>query len=542
MKTPKLSNILLAIFLLLFTTCKDREITNPFDTACPKEVFTPSDFKAEQKGAAVQLSWKQANTKISGFVINRNENDGTFNEIARVDKAMMVWSENNIVGGKKYGYQLYAYAGENLSNPRIVNLTPITGAIVTTSPEASGITTNSAVLGGNVSDSGGASVIERGFCYSNSPSPTTSNTKIVIGIGLGEFIGTISGLTPNTTYYAKAYAINSQGTAYGKEITFKTVPLFISITPPFLDVPKDGGSFIFSISSNIDWQAASDQSWCKLNTTVGNGNSTLVVTYSANPEVGNRLATLTFSGIGISNQIVNLNQTGTEPFKLTVIPESQSVSYRKGQAIFSISSNVGWTATSDQAWCTINSEGSFNSPIIANFNENTTGSKRTASITVKASGLTDQKVLLIQRPFEVNVALANNGAIATAISSGYYDGITHIPAYAIDGDSISYWSSQWDMPAWVQVQFSKTYSISTVGVWWGGCQHTFSISLSIDGNSWTVVVPSRLSGYNQGTPIHELYDITPMNAKYIKCNITSTNAPWSWIFQSILHELEAYGK
>lgn len=117
----------------------------------------------------------------------------------------------------------------------------------------------------------------------------------------------------------------------------------------------------------------------------------------------------------------------------------------------------------------------------------------------------DKTILLTQRPFQINVALANHGAVATAIiSAGYYDGITHTPVYPIDGDSISYWSSQWDMPAWVQVQFDKIYSISSVGVWWGNCQHTFSISLAFDGVNWTVVVPSRLSGYNQGAPVHEL--------------------------------------
>ncbi len=72
MKTLKPSNIILAIILpLLLITCKEREITNPFDAACPKEIFTPSDFKAEQKGAAIQLSWKQTNTNISGFESRR---------------------------------------------------------------------------------------------------------------------------------------------------------------------------------------------------------------------------------------------------------------------------------------------------------------------------------------------------------------------------------------------------------------------------------------------------------------------------------------
>lgn len=36
--------ILLAISMVILSNCKDREITNPFDAACPKDVFTPSEL------------------------------------------------------------------------------------------------------------------------------------------------------------------------------------------------------------------------------------------------------------------------------------------------------------------------------------------------------------------------------------------------------------------------------------------------------------------------------------------------------------------
>lgn len=87
---------------------------------------------------------------------------------------------------------------------------------------ATNITSNSATLGGNITSDGNATVTERGVCYSISPNPTTANTKLVIGSGTGSFTQSASGLTSNTTYYMRAYAINSQGTAYGNEVNFKT--------------------------------------------------------------------------------------------------------------------------------------------------------------------------------------------------------------------------------------------------------------------------------------------------------------------------------
>ena len=88
---------------------------------------------------------------------------------------------------------------------------------------SSGITTTSATSGGNVSATGGATVTSRGVVWSTSPNPTVSlSTKTNDGSGPGVFTSSISGLTPSTLYYYRAYATNSAGTAYGSEFTFTT--------------------------------------------------------------------------------------------------------------------------------------------------------------------------------------------------------------------------------------------------------------------------------------------------------------------------------
>lgn len=92
--------------------------------------------------------------------------------------------------------------------------------VQTTSP--SSITTNSATCGGNVTSDGGASIIQRGVCYSTSQNPNTSNQIVTSGTGIGSFTCNLTGLTANTTYYVRAYAINSVGTAYGEQKSFTT--------------------------------------------------------------------------------------------------------------------------------------------------------------------------------------------------------------------------------------------------------------------------------------------------------------------------------
>lgn len=88
---------------------------------------------------------------------------------------------------------------------------------------ATSMTTSSAYSGGNITFDGGAAVTARGVCWSTSQTPTTSNSKTSNGTGTGNFTSNITGLTANTTYYVRAYAINSAGTAYGAQQSFTTL-------------------------------------------------------------------------------------------------------------------------------------------------------------------------------------------------------------------------------------------------------------------------------------------------------------------------------
>jgi hypothetical protein len=93
---------------------------------------------------------------------------------------------------------------------------------VTTAPVTS-ITSSMATSGGNITNNGGAAITARGVCWSTSPNPTiTLSTKTSDGTGSGVFTSNITGLTTTTVYYVRAWATNSEGTAYGNEISFTT--------------------------------------------------------------------------------------------------------------------------------------------------------------------------------------------------------------------------------------------------------------------------------------------------------------------------------
>ncbi len=88
--------------------------------------------------------------------------------------------------------------------------------------DVSGITANTATAGGIVVSDGGSQVTARGVCWSTNQSPTLNDDFTTDGSGTGTFVSNLSGLSPSTTYYVRAYATNSVGTAYGNQVSFTT--------------------------------------------------------------------------------------------------------------------------------------------------------------------------------------------------------------------------------------------------------------------------------------------------------------------------------
>jgi hypothetical protein len=100
---------------------------------------------------------------------------------------------------------------------------PVIVATVSTSAVTS-ITQTTASGGGNVTADGNGDVTARGIVWGTTTAPTVSlTTKTSSGSGLGSFTGDMTSLSANTTYFVRAYATNSAGTAYGSESTFETL-------------------------------------------------------------------------------------------------------------------------------------------------------------------------------------------------------------------------------------------------------------------------------------------------------------------------------
>ncbi|WP_338814233.1 FG-GAP-like repeat-containing protein [Bernardetia sp. Wsw4-3y2] len=176
---------------------------------------------------------------------------------------------------------------------------------VTTTAQAN-VTATTADLGGNVTNDGGATVTERGIVWGTSTTPTTSNNKVQIGTGTGVFNQNITGLPSATTIFVRAYAINSEGTSYGNQISFTTLApnTAPSITLQDTDLSTNSATSITFNSGNSNLISISDGEGNTQTVTIdvtGGGVFSLSTT-SGLTVSGNNTASLTLSG-----SLVNIN-------------------------------------------------------------------------------------------------------------------------------------------------------------------------------------------------------------------------------------------
>ncbi|MDY0253693.1 MAG: SusF/SusE family outer membrane protein [Tenuifilaceae bacterium] len=131
---------------------------------------------------------------------------------------------SDLKGNTEYFVRAYATNSAGTGYGPAVSFTTLVDLPNVSTAAVESVTKTSAISGGNVTDDGGANIIERGIVFGISENPTTEDQKVIDATnGTGEFVSNMTGLELATTYHVRAYAINSAGTAYGDNISFKTL-------------------------------------------------------------------------------------------------------------------------------------------------------------------------------------------------------------------------------------------------------------------------------------------------------------------------------
>jgi hypothetical protein len=241
--TSKSKNLGLSVFLLfsllLTVSCGSSEEPTPprqvsVGTVSPTLITQTSATSggsiSDDGGAAITARGVVFSTSLNPTISDSKTTNGS-------GIGSFTSSLTGLTANTQYYLRAYATNSVGTAYGNLVEFTTLsTTASLTTQP-ATEITINSMMVGGEITNDGGAGVTERGVCWSTNPNPTIAGSHQASGAGVGLFEFEVTSLTPNTNYYIRAYATNSNGTSYGNQLTVKTASQLPGPPPP----PSEGG-------------------------------------------------------------------------------------------------------------------------------------------------------------------------------------------------------------------------------------------------------------------------------------------------------------
>ncbi|MCW1148894.1 hypothetical protein [Flavobacterium lacisediminis] len=265
MKLNLKSAVICFITLLLLVSCSnDSEDTNnqtlPIITTtgvsditltsaiCGGNIISTEGRSIISKGLVYSVN---PNPSINDFV--KNIGNGPESFVAYID---------NLSPNTTYYIKSFAStnAGTAYGQEVVFRTLGPTPPIVTTN-SIENITNNSAIISGNISNSGNSPITSKGLVWSTNPNPTISDNIQTNTENQSFFLTTINNLSRNTQYYVRAFATNILGTSYGNEITFTTSDKYLmfsttsEISKHVLHNPQDKILYLFTYDNSLSGQS-----------------------------------------------------------------------------------------------------------------------------------------------------------------------------------------------------------------------------------------------------------------------------------------------
>jgi len=164
----------------------------------------------------------QGSTLVSsrGLVYGTSAGSSTYTVTSGSGAGTFTTTLTGLTQGTRYYVRSFATNVQGTGYGAEISFTTQTTATVSATASVTSIAGTTAIGGGTITTDGGATVTSRGLVWGTTSGSSTYS--LTAGTGTGTYTSSITGLNNGTTYFVRAFAVNSIGTTYGPEVQFAT--------------------------------------------------------------------------------------------------------------------------------------------------------------------------------------------------------------------------------------------------------------------------------------------------------------------------------
>ena len=297
---------------------------------------------------------------------------------------------------------------------------------------------------------------------------------------------------------------------------------FMNVSPPSLSLASDAASFTISVSTNVDYQVASNVDWITATVSGTTNASSVTFDVKANEGATAREGIITFtSSDGSMVRTVTVTQAGKEIPQLDISPAMFTLTSEEASIEVAVEANVKYTVSSSAVWLVSPVSGLTESNSLAfdvAANEETTVREATLTFTSEDGSITRT----------VTVTQAGKEAVSLSVSPTSFN-------LSNEATSVN-----------VSIEANTKYTVSSSAVWLvspvSGLTESNSLAFDVAANEETSVREATLTFTSEDGSITRTVTVTQAGKEAVSLNVSPASFDLSNEATSVNVSIEANTK